>query len=232
MRVAGYVRVSTTEQVENGQGLEIQEAAIRQWCKANGHTVTAWYRDEGITGTKGEREGLEDALASVIYNGNQALVVASVTRLARDLMVQEWALRQIWDAGGKVFTAEAGEVPQDDPDDPMRKLTRQIMGAISEFEAATIRLRLKKGREHKKAAGGYAGGRPPYGWKAEGRELVPDAVEQDVLDAMRGLRADGASYRSIAQWLNDQGLSAKDGGSWHPQSVSRALENVSRAALA
>ena len=33
--VAGYVRVSTLDQVEYGRGLEIQKEAIRDYCEKN-----------------------------------------------------------------------------------------------------------------------------------------------------------------------------------------------------
>ena len=39
MRVIGYVRVSTAVQAEDGLGLDVQKAAIRSWCKANGHRL-------------------------------------------------------------------------------------------------------------------------------------------------------------------------------------------------
>jgi len=37
------------------------------------------------------------------------------------------------------------------------------------------------GKAQKVAKGGYGGGRPPFGWRAEGKELVPDAREQEVV---------------------------------------------------
>ncbi len=88
-----------------------------------------------------------------------------------------------------------------------------------------ITRRLKRGREHKKAAGGYAGGNPPYGWKADNRELVEVAAEQEVLTRVRGMRDDGMSYRAVASVLNDEGIPTKRCAKWFAQSVS----NLERA---
>jgi DNA invertase Pin-like site-specific DNA recombinase len=43
-----------------------------------------------------------------------------------------------------------------DPDDPSRKLIRQILGAVNESERSIIKLRLRSGRARKSYNGGYA----------------------------------------------------------------------------
>ena len=223
MRVVGYIRVSTSSQVEDGAGLDIQDQAIRRWCREHRHRLLRIYRDEGVSGTSDTRDGLEDALAAVKFNGAQALVVHSLDRLARSLTVQEAALQQVWGADGRVFAVETGEVLADDPDDPVRTFVRQVLGAVSQLEAGMIARRLRRGRLHKAEAGGYAHGAPRYGWKADGGELVPDQGEQAVLERIRAMRADRASLRDIAGVLNAEGVPSKRGGKWHPQTVGRVL---------
>lgn len=225
MRLAGYIRVSSTEQVEHGQGLDIQQQAIRKWAKTQGHKLTKIYADEGISGTADieEREGLADALASIRYNGSEGLVITSIDRLARNLTVQEVALAEVWDSNGRVFTVDSGEVLSDDPDDPTRTAVRQILGAVAQMEAAMIARRLRKGKEHKRAAGGFAGGQVPYGFRSEGGNLVPDPKEREVIDSMIELRAKGNSYQAIAEHLNAAGIPSKRGGKWYAQTVSYAM---------
>jgi hypothetical protein len=55
-------------------------------------------------------------------------VVARLARLARALTVQKASLAVAWQAGGHVFTADAGEVLRDDPANPMRTALRQVVG--------------------------------------------------------------------------------------------------------
>jgi hypothetical protein len=65
-----------------------------------------------------------------------------------DLIVQEQILAAIRRLGGEPFTcsaAEAGYVT-DDPDEPSRKLIRQVLGAGSEYERSMVSLRLLAGR--------------------------------------------------------------------------------------
>jgi hypothetical protein len=69
---------------------------------------------------------------------------------------------------------------RDDPHDPTRKLIRQVLGAVSEFERSLIKLRLQRGRALKAERGGFAFGAPPFGFGAEGGELVPVDREQEA----------------------------------------------------
>ena len=59
--------MSTDKQAEDGLGLDIQEQAIKAWAKANGHKVTMWCRDKGVSGSDGidTRQGLPSALGAL-----------------------------------------------------------------------------------------------------------------------------------------------------------------------
>ena len=224
MRLSGYIRVSTNTQVEDGQGLDIQEEAIRKWAKTNRHHLIEVYRDEGISGTNGDRDGLEMALESIRFNGAEGLVVPSLDRLARSLTVQEAALQQVWGSDGTVFTVDTGEVLKDDPDDPMRTFIRQVLGAVNQMEAAMIRRRLSRGRERKAAAGGYIGGQIPYGWRNEKKELVKEDAEQEVITLTKAMRSEGKSLNFIGDYLNEEGIPSKRGGIWYPQTVKDMVD--------
>ncbi|MGY1712603.1 recombinase family protein [Geodermatophilus sp. SYSU D00758] len=129
-----------------------------------------------------------------------------------------------WRHGAAVFTVESGEVLQDDPDDPMRTALQQIVGAFAELDRRMIAKRLRDGRLHKRDAGGYAGGRPPYGWRAEDGALVEDPAEQATIRLTRELRASGLSLRQTVTQLAAQGLTNRQGGTWHSAALGRVLD--------
>lgn len=230
MRVVGYVRVSTDAQVD-GLGLEVQESTIRGWCRTYKHRLVAVHRDEGVSGSNGVdgRVGLPVALAQVADGSVGAVVVARLDRLARDLVLQETLLSEVWRSGGEVLSCAGGEGDlRDDPDDPSRALIRQVLGAVSQYERSMIALRLRSGRVRKAERGGYAYGSPPYGWRSDVGVLVEVEEEQEVLALMRTLQATGASIRNIAEQLNREDTPARRGGRWHPTTVSRALTRAAR----
>lgn len=226
LRLVGYLRVSTDRQVEEGQGLDEQRASIERWAKVDGHEVAHWKSDEGVSGTKDavERDGLREAVALVEAGEADGVVVRELGRLARLLHVQEATLALVWQAGGRAFTVDGGEVMQDDPDDPMRTAMRQMMGVFHQLERSMITKRLRDGRRTKHEKGGYAYGSPPYGYRSEDRELVPVPEEQEVIGRMKELRRMGRSYSDVARWLNRQGVTTKRGAEWRAVSVARVLD--------
>lgn len=155
VRVVAYLRVSTDRQAEEGLGLDVQQHAIRTWAKKHGHRVVAWTRDEGVSGTNGldGRVGLAEALEAVRERRAEALVIYRLDRLARDLVLQEQLLAEVRRLGGVVLSASESESAflVDDPDDPSRKLIRQVLGAVSEYERSMIALCLRSGRARTRA---------------------------------------------------------------------------------
>jgi DNA invertase Pin-like site-specific DNA recombinase len=122
-----------------------------------------------------------------------------------------------------VFSTSQAEAQylEDDPRDPSRKLIRQVLGAVSEYERAMITLRLRAGRDRKRANGGYAGGGPAYGWRAVDGELEPVPEEQRVIETIRRRREAGWSWARIADELTAAGVPPARRGRWYPDSVRR-----------
>ncbi len=226
MKVIGYLRVSTGKQLKEGFGLADQEKQIRAWCKVGGHKLVRLVRDDAKSGTLevAERPGLIAVLKAVRDHEADGVVMRDLDRIARTLTVQEAVLAQLWSLGGHAFiVTDAAEVPQDDPDDPMRTAMRQMAGVFAQLERAMVVKRLRNGRAEKAAQGGYAYGGPPYGWTAVDGGLVAEPAEQAILDYMRELRDRGSSLDAIATLLNSNGMKPKRGDRWHAQTVSRAL---------
>lgn len=227
-RLVAYLRVSSAGQAE-GYGLELQEDAVRAAARELGDRVLRVHADE-VSGTVAPtgRPGLLAAVTEVREGRADGVIVARLDRLARDLLAQEATIAEVRELGGVVVVADAGERPLLDGDaDPTRKLLRQFVGALSEWTAADLRLRLEAGRDKKRAAGGYAGGRPPLGMRAEARELVAYGVEQAAIGRMVALRRVGLSLREIADSLGREGYRTKDGkDTWHPEQVRRALQRI------
>jgi DNA invertase Pin-like site-specific DNA recombinase len=224
VRLVGYVRVSSDGQLD-GLGLEVQELAVRRWARAHGHRLVEVCQDLAQSGTVAftERPGIGCALEALKHGRADGLVVLNLGRISRLLTDQEAALAIVWRYGGRVFTAESGEVLADDPEDPMRTAMRQMAGVFFQLDRAMIVKRLRDGRRVKAERGGYAHGRPPYGWRAEGGRLVEDSGERAVVDRIALLRGRGRSLRAIAATLDAEGIRPREGARWHPNTLARIL---------
>jgi DNA invertase Pin-like site-specific DNA recombinase len=235
VRIVGYVRVSTATQVEDGLGLDVQKAALRTWCKANGHRLISTLSDEGVSGAKEleDRPGLADALDMIRGGKAQGIVVPRLDRLARDLIVQETILAEVRRVGGETFSTSSAEASylSDDPDDPSRKLIRQVLGAVSEYERSMVTLRLRNGRRRKAQMGGYASGAPAFGLEARDGDLVKSQDEQRTIERIVELRDSGASLREICASLESEGHATKRGATqWQPMAVKRVLDRLNQEA--
>lgn len=230
MRAVGYTRVSTYLQAKHGGGIETQEAALNQWAERTGAELVAVESDEGESGKNGldTRVGLAKAIADLEEGAGDVLVVDYMDRLARDLVMQETIVTRLRACGVEVVSVHE---PAVDGDEGLRDLVRQILGAVAQYERTKIRGKMMAGAARKKAAGGYAAGRPPYGWVAENFELRPVVEEQAVIREIRRLRDEGVSLGGIAAELNGRGL-LRAGGRWHAESVRRVLERDQRMVTA
>jgi DNA invertase Pin-like site-specific DNA recombinase len=213
----------------------VQKATIRIWCKANGHKLVAIHADEGISGAKEleDRPGLADALDMIRSRKAQGIVVPRLDRLARDLIVQETILAEVRRIGGEVFSTSPAEASYltDDPDDPSRKMIRQVLGAVSEYERSMVVLRLRNGRRRKAQMGGYASGAPAFGFEPRDGDLIESEDEQRTIKRIAELRASGASLREICSTLESEGhLSKRGRSSWQPMVVKRVLDRLGNAA--
>jgi DNA invertase Pin-like site-specific DNA recombinase len=230
VKVVGYLRVSTDRQAEKGLGLDVQRQAVREWAKAHSHRIVAYLADEGVSGSNGieNRDALPQALGMVKSGAAQGIVVYRLDRLARDLVLQETLLAEIQRMGGQLFSTSPAESDYltDDAADPSRTMIRQILGAVSQYERAMIRLRLVAGRRRKAERGGYSYGAPHYGVRAEGGTLVEDPDEAAAVERIRVLRAHGKSLREIAATLTEEGYRPKRSERWHPESLRRIVARL------
>lgn len=220
MYAVGYLRVSTVGQLD-GYGLDAQEAKIREYARQSGITLTRIFREEGVSGTNElvDRIALLDLMRYIEDDAVRMVLIPQLSRLARDLMIQESILRDLW-------RMDVTVVSVDEPDlcsnDPTRKLVRQIMGAINEYDRAMIVLRLRGGRIAKARQGGHAVGPAPMGYRTaevDGRRVLTKHDEETTtIRYVFALHDKHLSYNKIAERLNSEGVKPKR---WTPERPTR-----------
>jgi DNA invertase Pin-like site-specific DNA recombinase len=227
MRAVGYVRVSTENQ--NGAdsfGLESQRDTIAKYCAASGLELVQIYEDPAFSGSLPplERPGLHALLETLKEGDIQQVVVTRLDRLARDTMLSLWLLKEIKKLGAELVSiAEPGRW-----EDPTQKLLLTMVAAFAEFEKSLISSRLSSGRKTKARQGGYAGGKAPIGYKAErgDKALTLDEEKARTVRRVFELRdtKPDASLQKIADILNSEGYTTKEGKLFYPMQVKRILD--------
>ena len=219
-KAVSYLRCSGLGQVD-GDTWDRQTAAITKYAKHHGIEVVDEFRDAGVSGTKDldNRPGLAALLDRVESNGVKIVLVENATRLARDLMVGEVILQQLTNAGCKVIAADSGTDLTADSDDPTRRLIRQVLGAVAEFDRRVTVMKLRAARERKRSRGQRCEGRKPFG-------CLPG--EAETLARIRELRRKPPygrrrSLQQVCDYLNAEGLPTRSGKPWTKQAVNRIL---------
>jgi DNA invertase Pin-like site-specific DNA recombinase len=212
LKAFGYLRVSGKAQIE-GDGFDRQEAAIRAYAKSHGVKIVKVFKELGVSGTKdiANRPAFIAMMEALHGDGVKLVLVESLGRLARDLMVQESILHDLKRNG---FDLVSVTEPDLCSDDPSRKLMRQIMGAFHEYEKQMIVVKLRGARQRTKMKRGRCEGRKPYGHYP---------AEAATLKRMKELYASGVTATEIAATLKAEGRMTRNGGEWLQPTVSKIL---------
>jgi DNA invertase Pin-like site-specific DNA recombinase len=207
VKVIGYARVSTAEQVESRAGLTVQHNAITAEAARRGWELIRIYEDLGLSGgSLTARGGLRDALAALQTQDADVLMVAKVDRLSRSLRDFAGLLELSRSQGWALIALDLGV----DTSTPQGEMLANVLAVFSQFERRLIGQRTSEAFQVKKSQGVQLG-RP---------RQVPD----EVLVRVRELRSDGLSLRAIAGILDDDGVATGHGApTWSGEAVRRML---------
>src|SRR3954451_14548241 len=160
MRLAIYARVSTQSQEARGT-IGSQLEVLRKRVAAEGHQLVAEYRDDGCSGARLDRPGL-DALCDAAEAGLlDAVWCLSPDRLARMYAYQVIVLDELARHGIAVRFHDAPALT----DDPQAQLLTQVQGVIAEYERAKIAERYRRGKLWRSRAGEVIAWKCSYGYR-------------------------------------------------------------------
>ena len=78
-----YIRVSTSEQAEEGYSVAEQEERLRNYCAAYNYTIHAVHIDPGFSGASLNRPGIKKVMDDVEHGRCKKVIVWKLDRLSR-----------------------------------------------------------------------------------------------------------------------------------------------------
>ena len=218
----GYVRVSTEGQAQEGISLEAQQARILAWSEATGYDLLQIHLDAGISGCRSDnRPGLQGALSQACKQ-KAALVVYSLSRLARSTKDAILISERLGKSGADLVSLSE----RIDTTTAAGKMIFRVLAVLAEFERDQVSERTKAALAHLRQQGRRISGMLPYGFTLgqDGSSLMPHHQEQATIRSITCLRQDGMSLRKIAGWLAVQKIETKTGCPWSPKVVRGILQ--------
>lgn len=230
MRAALYARVSTTKQ-ELEQTIESQIERLKEYIKNEGLELDEKhiYIDEGYSGIKLERPGLDTLRDSAADGEFQKVIIYSPDRLARRYAYQVIVIEEL-----NKFGCEVIFLQRPISDDPEEKLLLQMQGIIAEYERTKIIERTRRGRLFKARQGHFlTWSNPPYGYRYQpvstgqpGCAVIHEEEAEMVKQIFQWCVEEGLSTYKISEKLNRMGIRPRKGGKgWAPGSICVILTN-------
>jgi len=213
IRAIAYLRTSSATNVGRDKDSDKrQRAAIAAFAKARGYQIVEEFYDAAVSGADpiNERQGFKAMLDRIAGNGVKVILVESPDRFARDLAVQLAGHSYLKGLGVELVPTTAPDFFTEDT--PTAVLVRQVLGAISQFEKASLVAKLRAARERKVAAGGRGTGRWRY-----------DEARPEVVTLARELHDQGMSYRKISAALAQRGYVTSKGKPYVASAVQTML---------
>ena len=209
-----YLRTSSAQNVdgdsETRQQIACQEYAVRENIK-----IVAMQYDQAVSGADPieTRPGLMNLVSYCTENHIDKLLCEDAMRFARDLMSQELGRNFLITQGIWVIPVKTPDDFLDDSNDPARRMMRQVMGAVAEFEKNKLVLQLRVARKRIRDSGK----------KCEGRKGLIDRYPT-IVSEVKDLRSNNLTYSEISENLADKRIVGLSGRPLTRGQISKLLK--------
>jgi DNA invertase Pin-like site-specific DNA recombinase len=221
----GYIRVSTDEQAQDGVSLDVQRKRIEQYAELYDIELVAIIEDAGASAKTMKRDGLQTALTMLREGKADALLVAKLDRLTRnvrdlgELIEGYFGKYRLLSVADHIDTSSA-----------TGRLVLNVLGSVSQWEREQIAERTAAALQYKKHQHEVYN-HVPLGYAAADGKLVPIDEELRVVADIMALRDQGLSYHAIAAEMNERGIVGKRGGRFYASTIRAIFVNDLHSSL-
>lgn len=184
--VAGYIRVSTTEQALHGLSLTAQMQKIQQHADAHNMKIVEWYKDEGVSARKliRNRPELQRMIQDAEKGRFTRILFIKLDRFFRSVAEYHECMKRIapvvWSTTEEEYDLTTAN----------GRMLVNMKLTIAELEADLGSERINIVNEYKLSTGQPLSGSQPFGWmiavdpQTGKKKIVKDPDEQEALEGI------------------------------------------------
>ena len=229
-KICAYKRVSTTDQVDSGASLEVQETKIlEKVAELKGHLVEI-YHDDGKTGTNMNRPGLNAMLARCSKGDIKYLIIYDSSRLSRETK-DYLTIRALLGKYNVEMVALTGI--SSFGDDPYSKFFDEVLAAVNALHPRISGYKAKQTCIEKFKAGYYPSFAPigysqienpkPTGPYDKRITVVNETIAPFITQVYKLYATGDHSMYTIRQYLHKNGVKGKLGKNLYNSTVYQIL---------
>ena len=223
-RVAIYVRVSTTYQVDK-DSLPMQRQDLIAYAKLMLNTDDyVIFEDAGYSGKNTDRPKYQEMMSQIRQGAFTHLLVWKIDRISRNLLDFATMYKELKDLG-VVFVSK---YEQFDTSTAMGEAMLKIILVFAELERNITSERVTATMISRASNGLWNGGRIPYGYDydSESKEFSLNPQESEIVILIHDAYEEMRSLVREARMLNERGYRTRAGNMWNPVSLHIILHNI------
>lgn len=221
-KVAIYVRVSTTNQVEEGYSIDEQRDKLKSYCQIKDWNVYKVYTDGGFSGSNTERPALEKLIKDAKNKKFDTVLVYKLDRLSRSQKDTLYLIEEVFIKNGIEFLSLQENF---DTSTPFGKAMIGLLAVFAQLEREQIKERMQLGKLGRAKSGkSMMWSRTSYGYDYH-RETGAMTINELEAIAIRDIfesYLNGMSVTKIRDMLNDKYPKTPN---WHYRIVRGILAN-------
>ena len=246
-KTATYARLSVDSAVTDSDSITSQQMLMRDYIKGRDEfLLVKEYKDDGISGTRFDRQAFESLLTEVRKGNINCIIVKDFSRFGRDHIEVGSYLEKIFPFLGVRFISVNDGYDSFDKDSADKKLAVILKNLVNEYIAKDISVKAASGYETKQENGEYDGGRAPYGYAFADERKTRFLIDEKTAEVIRDIftwTMQGDSARRIVKRLTEKNINPpktyQDTGEffrqererryWNEFTVNAILQNMAYA---